>query len=544
MPNHFGWIDGGIMVVYLLALGGVGFYFSRRQSNLDEYFRAGQSMSWLPVGLSLMAALNSGIDYMTQPSASIQHGLVYLPSLVTWLLAYFYVAYLILPFYRRLDLFSVYQYLERRFDVRVRTLAAIVFVLWRLSWMATVLYVPCLALHAASGKTIPLIPMIVAVGVMVTLYTTLGGIKGVIWTNVIQFCVMFTGLAITIAVILWNVPGGIGQVWSIADQHDKTSFGIAIPSMAAAQGFGGKTAAFFSERLTAVGILLAILVSRLTAFTGDQIAVQRFQTARSIRDERPAFIVNALGDFTWMCGLSFVGLALFAYFTRVGWPEAVAPDDILPYFMGTVFPTGVTGLVIAAIFAASLSSAESAINSSSSVLLIDVYNRLYLKRETSEGSFAPGEQRSQIRASRIIGLIIGGIGTLLGVTVAVQVGDLIKLGAAVVGLFTGPLLGIYLLGIFTQRARSMGVLIGAVIGSAVALYVAFVANSDPPEALRQYSIFPFGPVWPSIFGLIVTLVVGYVSSLLIGGTDARGAALTFRGVMASKRKEEELVSLG
>ena len=151
MTTTFGALDAAIIAVYLIAMALVGVYFSRRQTLARRIFLARQSMSWFPVGLSLMAALNSGIDYLMQPSATISYGLILLIGTTSWLLLYPWVAHVTLPFYRRLNYFTAYEFLEERFDVRVRTLAAGIFIVWRLGWMATAIYVPCLAINAAAG---------------------------------------------------------------------------------------------------------------------------------------------------------------------------------------------------------------------------------------------------------------------------------------------------------------------------------------------------------------------------------------------------------
>src|SRR5258706_9534612 len=176
-------IDLAILLAYVVTLTEVGVYFSRQQANLDEFFRARQSMTWLPVGLSLMAALDSAIDYLMQPSSTIRFGLILLVGTSSWLLLYPWVANVTLPFYRRLNLYTTYEYLEARFDVRVRSLAAGIFIVWRLGWMATAIYVPCLAISAATGGGIPLVGTIIALGVIVTFYTALGGVHAVIWSE-------------------------------------------------------------------------------------------------------------------------------------------------------------------------------------------------------------------------------------------------------------------------------------------------------------------------------------------------------------------------
>src|SRR5687768_12677442 len=191
MPSSLQPLDFLIVATYLATLAGVGIYFSRRQQTFDLFVVASRRMAWFPVGMSLMAALNSGIDYLTQPSATIQYGLVLVTGVLSWLFLYPWVATVVFPFYKRLNFYSVYEYLEIRFDVRVRTLAAAIFIVWRLGWMATALYVPCLAIDAVTGGAVDLTLMIVVLGGLVTVYTMLGGIQAVIWNDVMQFCVMF-----------------------------------------------------------------------------------------------------------------------------------------------------------------------------------------------------------------------------------------------------------------------------------------------------------------------------------------------------------------
>ena len=520
MQGNFHWIDGAIIVVYLMILSAIGFYFSKRQKNLDDFFLARHSMAWFPVGLSLMAALNSGIDYLMQPSSVGKYGVVLLLGTSSWLMLYPWVAKVTLPFYRRLNSYTAYEYLERRFDVRVRTLAATIFLLWRLGWMGTAMYVPCLAVSAATGGRLPLIPMIVGLGCIVTLYTMLGGIKAVIWTDVTQFCIMFGGLAATVAIVLMNVPGGLGEIWSTAQAAGKTSLAIPIPGASEA-GFLTRIGLFLKQDITIIGILISTMVGRMAVYTSDQVMVQRLQTTRTVRGARQAFVINAVGDALWMFGLGFVGLALFTYTRTHGLPAGFKPDEGLPYFMSRVFPAGVIGLVIAAIFAASLSSIDSAINSCTSVVVIDLYNRLFMKRQAKDQDASPDGQRAQIRVSRIATVIFGVIGIVLASNVG-RIGDLIEIANKVIQLFTGPLLGIYFLGMFTQKARGGGVLIGGAMGAAMSVYIAFWS--------------PLGFLWPTVMGFLTTYMLGYALSISQGPAPKSGISLTFRSVMS--RPEE------
>src|SRR5476649_1013246 len=238
-------LDVVIVIAYLAALTAVGVYFSKRQRSLADYFLARQSMAWLPVGLSLMAALDSAIDYLMQPSSTIKYGLILLIGTTSWLFLYPWVAYVTLPFYRRLNYFTAYEYLEARFDVRVRSLAAGIFIVWRLGWMATAIYVPCLAISAATGGRIPLTETVFALGCIVTLYTALGGVQAVIWNDVIQFCVRFGGLTAVVAIAAASVPGGLAEIWRVADAAGKTT--IVAPIAGATGGVLAHVRAFFEQ---------------------------------------------------------------------------------------------------------------------------------------------------------------------------------------------------------------------------------------------------------------------------------------------------------
>lgn len=492
MQSSFHVIDWAIVAVYLLAMALVGIYFARQQTSLDQYLRAGRSMGWLPVGLSLMAALNSGMDYLMQPSATIRYGVVLVVGISSWLFLYPWVAKVAFPFYHRLNFYSVYEYLEARFDVRVRTLAALIFLLWRVGWMATAMYVPSLAINAATGGQVDLTTMTIIVGVLVTLYTMLGGIRAVIWNDVIQFCIMFGGLAATVTIVWASVPGGLGEIWAVNAAAGKLEWWPSLTDPAAS-GLLGHVDSFFQQPVTVVTLLVALVVGRAAQYTSDQVMVQRLQTTRSLDDARSAFIVNAAGDALWMAGLSFVGFALFAYFQRTPLPPEFATDKLVPYFMSLAFPAGAVGLVIAAIMAASISSIDSAINSCTSVAVVDLYNRVWRGVEVRTETVTASGDRAQIRASRIATVLFGALGTTLACNVS-RIGSLLEINAKVVNAFTGPLFGLFILAMFVARVRSGVAAIAGAIGALVAYYVAYHSA--------------IGFMWPSTFGLAATVISG------------------------------------
>ncbi len=516
------WIDIVILVVYLGVLTGIGIYFSKRQKNLEDFFLARRGMAWFPVGLSLMAAINSGMDYLMVPSAIGKFGVAILFVSLTWPILYIYVGKVTLPFYRRLNLYTAYEYLELRFDIRVRALGAAIFLLWRISWMGTAIYVPCLAISAATGGVLPLVPMIIVLGIVVIIYTMLGGIKAVIWTDVTQFCIMFGGLAATVAIVVYNIPGGIMEIFQHVQKIGILDMTFVFPPDAGT-GLLNKISAFFREDVVILSVIINMTVIRMTLYTCDQVLVQRFQTTKSVKESKEAFKISAIGDIVWMLGLGFVGMALLAYSTHHPIPPEFRGDMILPYFMSQAFPAGAVGLVIAAIFAASLSSLDSAINSCSSSLVVDFYIRLHLRKKVKLEDLSPEEQVKQVKVSRI-SIVCLGIAAILLASNVDRLGSLYEIMFKVINLFTGPLFSIFILGMFTRWARSGGVLLGGAFGAVVSIYVAF---------FMEISF-----LWPPLFGLIGGLLVGTVASLILGPPSVP-AGYTFKEVMKGPEIEHK-----
>jgi Na+/proline symporter len=262
--------------------------------------------------------------------------------------------------------------------------------------------------------------------------------------------------------------------------------------------------------------MFSMVVGRMASYTSDQIMVQRLQTTRSLKDARQAFVVNAAGDAIWMFALSFVGLALFAFFQTRPLPADFATDKILPYFMSLTFPAGIVGLVIASIMAASLSSVDSAINSCTSVLVIDIYNRLIRGRETARTAVSDTQD---VFVSRMATVGFGVAGTLLAMNVS-KIGSLLEIANKLINAFSGPLFGIYILAMFSRRATSTNALVAGVVGSLTSYYVAYLSR--------------IGFMWPSTLGFAATVFVGLLWSLVVPGRPSeKSLRLTWWSVMAT-----------
>lgn len=541
----FHFVDGLVIVVYLAILVLIGGYFSRDQKSLDDFIKGGKQIGWLPIGISLMAALNSGIDFVQTPAMVYTVGLVFVTLILGWIPLYPWISRVTIPFYQRLDVYSAYEYLERRFNVVVRTIGALIFILWRVGWMGAALYVPILAFQGATGIDDKRISTALAIllGVVVTTYTMLGGIKAVVWTDVLQFCIMFAGLFTMLAVIVSQVPGGVGEIYEIVRDAPRLNFAAQLPDLPNATVWD-RFHQYFTTEVTAVGIILVVFITHVTTYTCDQIAIQRFQTAKSVKDARSAIIVNAVTDSVWIIVLGLLGLALFAFYSVSPMPEGSQNSLVVPYFLREHMPIiGITGLVLAAITAASLSSVDAAINSTTSVVMVDIYSRLLLGRVRPAENLTPREARREVLISRCVNGALGAI--MIGIACYIpnmEKSELYQAANKILSAFFGPLLGIFLLGMFSRRASSAGVIVGAFAGIGTSLFFSFFSETPWLQRIcgslfgsRFVEFFrEISWTWPSPFGIVAVIVVGYVASLLMPAGPTSEPPLTFRRVMQMK----------
>ena len=516
-------IDIAIVIAYMAMLILIGLYHSGKQDSLLDFFMAHKGMTWIPVGVSLMAALNSGLDYLNVPSTVVRLGWIYILIVGSWLVIYPYMFFVVIPMFRRLNTMSAYEYLGLRFGEGMRTFAACIFVAWRFSWLAGALYVPCLALTTAVGHPEWLVPMIVTLGTIVTFYTMLGGIKAVIWNDASQFVLMMTGLVVTLAVVVSHVDGGMAAV--LSETFTEGLDNKPAPDIDTSTWYG-RLWSYFSIEIVLPGIILSWFV-RLGGFTSDQVMIQRFSTAKTIAHARRSFLLTAIADTAWMVLLFLVGVALITYIRAGGELPAWVmerTDRIFPYVMADIFPIGVTGLVLAAILASSLSSVDSAINSLTTVGMVDFYRRLYLGRTKSDVEESPQEQRRQVWLSRMLTIAVGALGIVLSCNVE-SLGNLFDVLVKVLGSFMAVMLAIFWLGMFTHRATSAGTITAAMVGVGVAMLLGY------PEAIGLPNLL-IGTIWVAPITLFVTLTLGVV----LGTSQPDEAALrwNWRAIMQTE----------
>lgn len=518
-------VDYGLCVVYLIGIALLGGWFFRNQRSARDFFLAGRTMGWLPLGLSLMVTLASSIGFIGAPTAAIHSGIIMLWSLVAIPLTFPVVIWVFLPFYNRLQLYTAYEYLERRFDVRVRLFASGLFILWRITWMAATLYVPAMVFHVATGKAVPVATGVIVFGLVATAYTAVGGIRAVIWTDVAQFFVMFGGVAVALALIDRSVSGGAAAVWEAAQSAGKTHLTAPVPGWAAA-GPWGKARLYLYTDFTVLAIMVSFTLDKLGNYCVDQAMVQRYFCAKSLRTARIGFALNCVAFALFFTLMTLAGIALIAFRAGHPVPESLRPDQVFPYFIAHYMPAGAAGLMLAAIMAAAMSSLDSGVNSCITAISNDFYNRLWRHRHNMDESVASErEALSQVWLARISTVVLG-ICVIVMACFIGRMGDVFQIALKLVNSFIGPLFGVFTLAMFTRRAHGLGVLLGALLGAALAALIVFADKLGP-----AFHVFDVGFMWVSALGFLTTYVLGYGLSLALPTPASNGVAWTFRAVM-------------
>ena len=483
--GDFGAAGYSVLGVYMVATVVLGLSFTRKQKTLAGYFLAERSAPWWAVGISVLACDLSAISYMGVPAWSYHHDLRYATTILMFPLIAIIVAYLFIPFLARLKVFTIYEYLEHRFDGKCRLFASAMFLLQRASHMAIAIYAISLALQQIAGW--PVGVCVTLVGALTTLYTVLGGMKAVLWTDVMQFFVLLGGIVVMTTVVLLFFKGDVLHIWRVAAEAGHTKI------LTASFNFVDKD---FWKEMTIWGLIIGIIVYQVGAYGSDQVLVQRYLAAGSARLMARSLIFSGLLGIPVIGALYILGLGLFAFYHA---PENTGllkslndliqstedPNMILPHFVRNVLPSGLAGLVFAALFAATMSVFSSGLNSLSTATCMDFLQRRSNSKELT------------LLNARLVTLVWGLLVTFAAIGVYfARIGSLVEAGAGIVGFFSGPLLGMFLLGIFTMRANSVAVIVGAILGFAIALM------------LRNHISF----IWYPVAGCVPTLLLGYALS--------------------------------
>lgn len=477
-------VDFTIIIAYLSVVFGLGIFVARDQKSLKDYFLGDRNIPWWAAACSGVGAIVSGVAYLGAPGLAFTRDFSYHQIRLGIPLAILVICVVMLPIFFRLNIYSIYEYLERRFDRRVRLLASALFLLSKCGYLAVVIYAPSLVVAQATGLPVEIVVLATGLGTMT--YTLIGGIKAVIWTDTLQVGILLTGIVVTIWIVVGRVPGGLDEVLRTADAAGRLKFlDWSLDPREIYTVWGGLIGGSF------------LLISQ---FGSNQAEIQRFLTTKSIRHANRAMGSSLLVASAVGIALFFIGTALFGFYSA--FPDkgglTIDPNRVYAKFIIEEMPTGLRGLLIAAVLSASMSTISVVLNSLSAVAIAD-FSPLWRKGPSTVGN------------ARWMTLVFGA-----GVTGLACFGDhfgnMLEATTTVIGLFVGSITGIFLLGMLSRRSTAGGGFWGMIAGMTAAFIVNFCTD--------------ISFIWLSPVSAMVTMAVGLAISRRTGPIAAAG--LTYR----------------
>lgn len=486
----FGFLNYTVLAIYFVVLLLIGFYFSSKQKSTDDYFKGGGRVPWWAAGLSVFGTALSAITFMAIPAKTFATDWSYFFYNLSILLATPVVVIFFIPFFRRLNVTTAYDFLEQRFNLAVRLFGSLSFIIFQIGRIAIVLYLPAIALSLVTG--IDIYFCIITMGVISMIYTLIGGIEAVIWTDVVQVIVLMGGALLSLFLIVFNVEGGFSTMLETASNHEK--FNLA--------NFDFQ----FSEPTFWV-VIIGGFFANLVTYSSDQTMVQRYLTTVDEKGAAKTAWTNALLVIPATLLFFGVGTALYLYYLE--FPQKLDPfakdtDAIFPWYIISNLPNGVSGLLIAGVFSAAMSSLSSSMNSIANAFTSDFYHRF--KRKANG--------RELLNVAKFATLLCGVLGVLFALWMATS--DIVSLWDMffkVLGLFTGGLGGLFFLGIISKQANGAGAIVGLIVSS-----------------IGQYLIATYTDLHMFLYaatGFLVCVIVGHLASLIIPDhSNEKGKQLT------------------
>lgn len=477
VDSSFGWVNYAVLVVYFVGMLFLGFFFMKDNEDTNDFFKAGGRIPWWAAGISIFATTLSAITFISIPAKSYA---------TDWRMLLFNLAILMvapiiirffLPFFRRFNFETAYQYLEVRFNRGIRWMASALFVFFMVSRIAIVLFLPSLALNAVTGFSVYF--SIIVMGVVTIIYCTSGGMEAVIWGDVIQGFILIAGALVAFAYMVMGVDGGIGTFWDTAITHNK---------------FTWLDFRFDLTQPVFWVVLLGGIANTLITYSSDQSVVQRYMTTKDEKETSKSIWLNGIISVPVSIIFFLLGTGLYVFYISNPANMSITNpnvDSVFPQFIVSEIPVGFAGLLIAAIFAAAMSTLSSNINSVSAVITSDFYKTLWAKTTL----------KSQMSVARWAGIIVGVLG--IGMALILATWDIASLWDqfnTFLGLLTSGLGAIFFLGIFFPRVGSTSAFIGLITG----IVVLVIVQSNSSVSFLLYGLI----------GMVSSIVVAYLISFI------------------------------
>ena len=479
-------LDLIIIVLYMLGTLGVGWWFSRKQRNIRDYFLSDNNAPWWALMGSIVATETSTVTFISVPAfafvanaAGAGGNFTFLQLVIGYMIGRLIIVALFIPLYFRGELFTVYQVLDKRFGGRVKRTAASLFLITRSIADGIRLFLTAIVLVALTGWADPV--SILIIGVVTIAYTYLGGMAAVIWTDAIQLVVYLVGAVVAALVLLGKIPGGWSEVVAVGNEFHK--FNVLDFTFALGRSY-----------TLWAGVIGGAFLTTATHGT-DQLMVQRYLCAKNQRQATLALLTSGAVIFAQFFLFLLIGVMLFVFYRNAGTlpPEVAAKADrVFPHFIVTQLPTGMIGLVVAAIFAAAMSTLSGSLNSLAATAVTDFYRPL----------FAPDKSdRHYLNISRLLTAIWGVVQIVVAMIAIAMKGRGVDAVLAVASFTNGPVLGLFFLSALTRRVGPTGALIGVVTGIVCMTFV--------------WLQLKVSWQWYVLVGSLITFATGWLASLAL-----------------------------
>lgn len=481
MTNGIRVVDWAIVLVYLVALIGVGFAFSRRNKSADAYFKGGGRLPWWVTAFSIYAATFSPLTFLAIPALVYNTDLSYYPIFFGSVIATGVAVWWFLSFFRDGGWTSAYEYLERRFNLACRLFASAAFILFMISLTAIVAYLPAVALSAVSGMDV--VVSIVVVMVVAMIYTALGGMEALAWVDFAQTILIFVTMFAVVGVICLGTEGGLGGVFSIASAHDKLNAFDFTPVV---------------SRPTFWVVMIGGTVANLATYTSDQRVIQRYLTVKDVPAAAKSMWMQIGAGCVSSTLCFFIGLGIWTYYQSQGanFPELARNDQIFPVFISSELPVGIAGLALAGIAAASISTLSANMNSTAAAFSVDFYSRLF-------------KGRNILLCGKASSVVCGVLGCVFAVFLAKSnIASAYEQFQRYLGILTAGLACLFLMGRFLPRVNGFGAVCGLVANYVVTFGLDLVPWSGKPHLLLY-----------GLFGMITCIVVALAASAISAKTS-------------------------
>jgi len=482
-------LDTLIFIAYMAGVTLFGASFFRKNRTSDAFTLGNRNIPAWVITMSIFATFVSSISFLALPGIAYQSNWNPFVFSLTIPIAALVAVKFFVPLYRKVNSPSAYTYLEDRFGPWARIYVSVCYLLTQLMRVGTILYLLALTLHAVFGWNIAMI--IVITGFTIMAYSMLGGLKAVVWTDAIQGILLICGALLSVIFILFKMPEGPGQIFQIASDHGKFSLGSFSLDLSSS---------------TFWVVLVYGLFINLQNFGIDQNYIQRYMASRSDRAAKRSALSGGLLYIPVSLLFLFIGTALYSYFSSGAalLPEELksldSADQVFPYFIVSQLPAGVTGLLLASIFAAGMSTISTSFNSSATVFLSDYY-RKFSKREQSE--------KGSMKVLYVSSVVISILGIVIALAM-INVKSALDTWWKLASIFSGGMLGLFLLGAFSRRSSSQGAVFGVIMGIGVIAWMSLSSLADDPSR--------FGNIFHSyltiVFGTLVIFMSGFLISFI------------------------------